>query len=141
MGLLDFNLSDVGGILTSAREAITGEKIKDPAEMAKIDLQLQQLENAAKSGQLAINLAEAKHPSIFVAGARPFIMWGCGFALLYASIFEPMARFVAQVMVGYTGDFPAIDTNLTMQVLLGLLGLGGMRSFDKHKGTDTKRVE
>ena len=141
MGLLDFNLSDVGGILTSAREAITGEKLKDPAEMAKIDLQLQQLENAAKSGQLAINLAEAKHPSIFVAGARPFIMWGCGFALLYASIFEPMARFVAQVMVGYTGDFPAIDTNLTMQVLLGLLGLGGMRSFDKHKGTDTKRVE
>ena len=141
MGLLDFNLSDVGGILTSAREAITGERIKDPTEMAKIDLQLQQLENAAKSGQLAINLEEAKHPSIFVAGARPFIMWGCGFALLYASIFEPMARFIAQVMFGYSGDFPVIDTTLTMQVLLGLLGLGGMRSYDKYKGVDTKRVE
>jgi len=141
MGLLDFNLSDVGGILTSAREAITGERIKDPTEMAKIDLQLQQLENAAKAGQLAINLEEAKHPSIFVAGARPFITWGCGFALLYASIFEPMARFIAQVMFGYSGAFPVIDTTLTMQVLLGLLGLGGMRSYDKQKGTDTKRVE
>jgi len=108
--------------------------------MARISLQLEQLENAAKAGQLAINLEEAKHPSIFVAGARPFIMWGCGFALLYASILEPMARFIAQVMVGYTGAFPVIDTSLTMQVLLGLLGLGGMRSLDKIKGTDTKQV-
>jgi len=140
MGLIDFSLSDVGGVITGLREAIVGEKIKDPAEMARIQVQLETLDHALKTGQLEINKAEAQNPHVFVAGARPFIIWGCGFALLYASIFEPMARFIAQVVVGYTGDFPAIDTNLTMQVLLGLLGLGGMRSFDKVKGVDTKRV-
>jgi len=138
MGLLDFNLSDVGGVITGIREAITGEKIKDPTEMAKVSLQLEALDNALKTGQLKINEAEAKSPRFFVAGARPFIMWGCGFGLLYAAIIEPIARFVAKVIFDYTGAFPVIDTSLTMQVLLGLLGLGGMRTYDKLKGTDTK---
>jgi len=139
MGLLDFNLSDVGGILTSAREAITGEKIKDPTEMAKVNLQLQALENALTTGQLKINEAEARSTNWFVAGGRPFIMWVCGFALLYATILEPFARFIAVLVYGYTGSFPVIDTNLTMQILLGLLGLGGMRSFEKYKGVHNER--
>jgi len=141
MGLVDFSLGDVGGIITGIREALTGERIKDPVEMAKVQLQLEQLEEAAKQGQLQINMAEAKHPSIFVAGARPFIMWGCGFALLYASLFEPLMRFVAVVMFDYTGDFPVLDTTMTTQVLLGLLGLAGMRSYDKTRGIDTKEIK
>jgi len=134
MGLIDFNLSDIGSLITSVRESWTGEKIKDPAAMAKINLQLEALDNALTTGQLKINEAEAKSTNWFVAGGRPFIMWVCGFALLYATILEPFARFVAKIMYGYTGAFPVIDTNLTMQILLGLLGLGGMRSFEKLKG-------
>jgi hypothetical protein len=141
MGLVNFSLGDVGGLVTGIREAITGEKIKDPVEMAKVQLQLEQLENAIQQGQLKINEAEAHHPSIFVAGARPFIMWGCGFALLYASMFEPLGRFFAVVVFGYSGAFPALDTTLTGQVLMGLLGLGVMRSHDKLKGTDTKKMK
>lgn len=140
MGLVDFSLGDIGNVIKGIREAITGEKIKDPVEMAKIQLQLEQLEQAVKLGQIEINKEEAKHPSVFVAGARPFIMWGCGFALLYASLFEPLMRFVAVVLFGYTGDFPELDTTMTTQVLLGLLGLGAYRSFDKMQGTDTKHV-
>lgn len=48
-------------------------------------------------------------------------------------------RFVA-AMVGYDGDFPVIDTNLNMQVLLGMLGIGGMRSYDKKQGTSTNNI-
>jgi len=140
MGLVDFSLGDIGNVITGIREAITGEKIKDPVEMAKVQLQLERLEQAVKLGQININIEEAKHPSIFVAGARPFIMWGCGFALLYASLFEPLMRFVAVVLFDYTGEFPTLDTTMTTQVLLGLLGLGAYRSFDKQKGTDTKRL-
>jgi len=137
MGLIDFSLDGVGGLLTSAREAITGEKIKDPTEMAKVALQLEQLEGALKQGHLKINEQEARNPRLFVAGWRPFIGWGCGFALLYASVFEPIMRFTA-VLMGYNGSFPVLDTSITMQVLLGILGLGAMRSHDKLKGTDTK---
>ena len=43
-------------------------------------------------------------------------------------------------MAGYTGEFPVLDTTLTMQALTGLLGFGAMRSFDKYKGSDTKRI-
>jgi len=84
------------------------------------------------NGQLEINKVEATHSSIFVAGWRPFIGWVCGLALLYAAIFEPMMRFVAK-MFGYVGEFPVIDTTLTMQVLLGMLGLVAARTREKEK--------
>lgn len=86
-------------------------------------------------GQLEVNKVEAASSSVFVAGGRPFVLWVCGFALAYASILEPMGRFAAAVMFGYTGAFPVIDTTITLQVLLGLLGLGAMRSYDKKKAS------
>ncbi len=84
-------------------------------------------------GQIEINKAEANHKSIFVAGWRPFVGWIGGLAFAYASILEPLMRFVATVS-GYDGEFPIIDTNMTMQVLLGMLGLGLMRSYEKKNG-------
>jgi hypothetical protein len=63
----------------------------------------------------------------------------CGFALLYAAILDPMARFVATVILKYVGPFPVIDTTITMQVLFGLLGLGGMRMYEKVKGAEGNR--
>ena len=140
MALMDFSLEGIGGMVTSVREAITGEKIKDPVEMAKVELQLQQLENALSTGQLEINKAEAQHPNIFIAGWRPFVGWIGGLSLAYIAIIEPIMRFVA-TLNGYTGGFPTIDTTITMQVLLAMLGIGGMRSFDKMRKTDTKKIK
>jgi len=140
MALVDFELKDVGGIFTSLREAITGKKIEDPAEMLRIGTILDKLQNAIMLGQIDINKIEAAHPSIFVSGWRPFVGWSCAFALCYVSILEPIMRFIAMVCFSYTGEFPAVDSVITMQVLLGMLGIGGMRTFDKLKGTDTKRV-
>jgi len=142
MGLLDCNVSDVGGILTSAREAITGEKIKDPTEMAKIDLQLQTLENALTTGQLRANEAEAKSGSFFVAGWRPMVGWVCGSALAYQFLLHPLIVW-GWVAFGNTIDTapPMVDGTALYPVLLGMLGIGGMRSFDKLKKTDTKAVD
>jgi len=141
MGLLDFNLSDVGGILTSAREAITGEKIKDPAEMAKVGVKLQQLENALITGQLSVNEAEANNPHVFVAGWRPFIGWVGGTALAYQFLLYPL---ITWAWVAYGNPIetapPAIDSSALYPVILGMLGIGGLRSLDKFNSTDTKRV-
>lgn len=90
------------------------------------------------TGQLDINKAEAGSSSMFVAGWRPFVGWICGMGLGYVAILEPVMRFLAQVMFHYSGGFPVIDTTLTMQVLLGMLGMGALRSFDKKNGTESK---
>ena len=63
----------------------------------------------------------------------------CGAGLAYAALVEPFARFAAKVWFGYIGDFPVIDTGLTMQILMGMLGLGAMRSLEKVKGAEGHR--
>jgi hypothetical protein len=116
--------------------------IPDPAarDAARLELlKLQQSgELAAMLAQTEINKVEAANASVFVSGARPFILWGCGAALLYAALFEPFMRFIAVVVFHYTGAFPVIDTTLTTQVLIGLLGLGGLRSYDKLNGVASR---
>ena len=108
---------------------------KAAAEKAKLEFaasqQSQEFQLALQ--QIVVNVEEAKHPSIFVSGWRPFVGWVCGSALAYVALLEPLARFVATVAFGYVGLFPAIDTDLTLQVLLGILGLGGLRTWEKQK--------
>ena len=110
----------------------------DPAQAAAAKLEMYKMQQSGElvqiTGQLEINKVEAASSSAFVAGARPFILWVCGFAFAYAAILEPIARFVATVVYQYSGAFPVIDTMLTLQVLGGLLGLGTLRSWDKKNG-------
>lgn len=84
--------------------------------------------------QLEINKEEAKSSSLFVAGWRPYIGWGCGTALLYSALVEPLMRWVAVVIFNYPGQFPILDNNLTLQVLFAMLGMGGYRTYEKIKG-------
>lgn len=88
--------------------------------------------------QLDINKLEAQSTSLFVSGWRPAIGWVCGVALTYAAVIEPLVRFVAVVGFGYVGAFPVLDTDITLQILLALLGLGGYRSIEKIKGVARK---
>ena len=90
------------------------------------------------ASQMDINKIEAQNPSLFVSGWRPFIGWVCGISLTYAAIIEPVSRFLAKVVFQYTSEFPVIDTTLTLQILLGLLGLAGMRSWEKKEGVASK---
>ena len=108
-------------------------------EKMKAELALMKELNKPHHLQALTNIKASSHSSVFVAGARPFVLWVCGFAFAYATIIEPILRFVA-TMAGYAGEFPVLDTTLTMQALTGLLGFGAMRSFDKYKGSDTKRI-
>ena len=117
----------------------------DPAAKAAAQLELLKMQQAGELAQLAAetdlaklqiqtNIEEAKSTNWWVAGWRPAIGWVCGAGLAYAALVEPFARFAAKVWFGYTGDFPVIDTDLTLQVMLGMLGLGAMRSAERIKG-------
>lgn len=142
---MGFDITGLGSLFDFGGKLI--DKIfPDPqkAQEAKIELfKLQQNGELAQlaadtdlaKGQLNVNLEEAKSTNWFVAGWRPACGWVGAAGLAYSAILEPLARFCATVLGGYTGAFPVIDTTITMQILFGLLGLGAMRSFDKKQGT------
>ena len=112
---------------------------KTEEDKAKLALEMQGLMNAQQLtiAQIQVNDDEAKSPNWFVSGWRPFIGWIGGIGLLYASTIEPIARFIA-VQNGYHGAFPTIDTSITLQVLMGMLGLGVMRTVEKIQGVAAK---
>ena len=136
--------------LFSAAESLIERFFPDPEKKAAAQLELlkmQQNGDLAKLAsetdlaklQLQVNVEEAKSTNWFVAGWRPGIGWVCGAGLAYAALIEPFARFAAKVWFGYVGDFPVIDTNLTMQILMGILGLGAYRTAEKIKGAEGNR--
>jgi len=83
--------------------------------------------------QAQANIEQAKHPSIFVSGARPAIMWVCCFALGWQFIFAPIFSWGLAIWHPVI-SLPALDTQSLMGILLSLLGLGGMRTAEKWKG-------
>lgn len=93
-------------------------------------------------GQLAINQKEAEHGSIFVAGWRPAIGWICGLALGWNYIAQPIFTWGVFLYGADLGDVPKLDTSELTTILLGMLGLGGLRTYEKRLGvarTGTKK--
>jgi len=78
--------------------------------------------------QIEVNQQEAAHKSLFVAGWRPFIGWTCGIAMANNFVLMPyLAAF-------FSLDVPVLDMGEMMPVLMGMLGLGAYRSYEKVKG-------
>jgi hypothetical protein len=102
-----------------------------------LKLQLQhEIETAmqnANLAQLEVNKVEATHKSIFVAGWRPFVGWVCGVAMSYHFILAPLLQF-GFALGGIDQDLPEFDFSQLSTVLMGMLGLGGLRTFEKMKG-------
>jgi len=108
---------------------------KEEKERAAREIEAKLAEHLAKIdiAQLEVNKQEAAHRSMFVAGWRPFVGWTCGLALFYTYVAQPVAMFV----MAQTGDLvqlPHLDLSTMMPVLLGMLGLGGLRTYEKFKG-------
>ena len=82
--------------------------------------------------QLEINAREAAHPSVFVAGWRPFFGWAGGFAFVYATIGQPVLAWWAAAK-GLPAP-PTLNLDLLWAVVTGMLGIGGLRSVEKIKG-------
>lgn len=90
--------------------------------------------------QINVNAEQAKSKSMFVAGSRPFIIWVCGFGLAFQYLLHPLFIWV-WAFGNLTGTAPPpMDMSVMMPLLLGLLGLGTMRSADKKNGVQTDRI-
>lgn len=116
LGLNNSGESSLGTFAKDLREAIKGKEI-DPEKA----LELIKIQNE-------VNKIEAQHRSIFVAGWRPFIGWVCGVALLYNFILRDIIAWLSPNIMP-----PALQMEHLLTVLLGMLGLGGLRTYEKLK--------
>ena len=82
--------------------------------------------------QLEVNKVESGHTSMFVAGWRPFVGWTCGIALCYHFVLQPFLVFLCYSF-GYQVELPVFNMQTLTTILMGMLGLGGLRSFEKVK--------
>ena len=115
---------------------------KNAAQKAKLEMEkeLTSAFNKANLAQIETNKVQAAHPSLFVAGARPSIMWICAFGLGWQFVFLPIAAWYIAV-TGQPIPLPEIETEGLMSLTLALLGLGGMRTFEKKNGTHRNNMK
>lgn len=112
LGKGDKGNTNLGGLALDIREAIKGKEM-DPQRLIEL--------------QAEINKVEAQNRSIFVSGWRPMVGWICAAAFGFHYIVMPL-------LIAYTDIDPVeFDTNSLFTVLMGMLGLGGLRTYEKLK--------
>jgi hypothetical protein len=135
-----------GDALSGIASVINAIRGKDPALAAK--LQEIQDENAAKlsqiqltqagaavQGQLAVNKQEAASAQWFVAGWRPAVGWVCACGVGVQFVFGPLATWISGLL-GHPVVVPSLDLSSLMALLTGMLGIGGLRTYEKIQGVN-----
>ena len=107
--------------------------VADKDLKAKLEHELKTASHSANLAQIDLNKQEAAHKSMFVAGWRPFVGWTCGVALAYHFVLSPILAFVL-VLAGVDTPMPEFEFSQLSTILMGMLGLGGLRSYEKMKG-------
>ncbi len=130
MAILSALIGPVTGILDKFVEdkdqkAQLAHEISTMADRHAQDLALAQIE---------VNKAEAASGSVWKGGWRPFVGWVCGTAFAYHFVIQPLAIFIVAAYGMEIPALPEFDMGQLMTVLMGMLGLGGLRSFEKSKG-------
>ena len=112
---------------------LIGRAIPDKNKRMELEASIKSQMIDLQKAQTEINLEQAKHPSIFVSGSRPAILWICALGLAWQFFLAPLMNW-AVVISGSTIQPPVINTEGLMTLTLSLLGLGGLRTAEKWKG-------
>ena len=125
--------SALGPILDGVLRLIPDKGARGEAK-EQFELQMLAAMTGLVQGQLAINQKEAEHGSIFVAGWRPFIGWVCGFGVAWQFVLSPIGTWIVVISGVDIPPIPVLDTGPLMTLMLGMLGLGGLRTYEKRLG-------
>lgn len=113
----------------------------DPAQAANAKLELIKLQQsgelATMTAQTDINKVEASSSSLFVSGWRPAIGWVCALALAYQYLLRPLSGSISAIFGVTIPPLPGLDDNL-WQLMMGMLGMGGLRTYEKTQGVASK---
>lgn len=118
-------LTSLIGPVTNILDKVIEDKDKKNAIAFELATMAEKHGQELAKGQLEVNKVEASHKSLFVSGWRPAIGWICGLSLLYSTILSPI--------LGIWFTVPPVDSSLLTTVLMGMLGLGAMRTVEKTK--------
>jgi len=137
------SLLGVGAIIESVGK-VAGDLITTEKERRQLDLEEKRIDQATDLAQIEVNKVEAASSSVFVAGWRPAIGWIGAAALAYQFLLYPMFLWVWTYLQG-TGWIPkelqpppVLKADELWVILSGILGIAGMRSFEKTKGVAAK---
>ena len=111
--------------------------VPDPAAKAKAEAELRADLMASDRAQMEVNKAEAASGSVFVAGWRPAIGWVCAAAVAYTYLLVPVGMWLSFLVGKPIAKPPVLDANL-WELMFAMLGLGGLRTFEKIKGVASK---
>jgi hypothetical protein len=114
--------------------------VEDKDLKRKLESELKSQIISLDLAQAQANIEQAKHSSVFIAGARPAIMWICAFGLGWQFVFQPITVWLFAVL-GSNLVLPVLETEGLMPLTLSLLGLGSMRSFEKYKGIQRNNMK
>jgi Holin of 3TMs, for gene-transfer release len=128
----------VAGAFSGIVKPVLDKFIPDAKDRLEAENMIMKGAMALDMAQIEVNKTEAANPNIFVSGWRPFIGWVCGVSFGYSVIGYTFLNWVLAVYATYVGHpiplLPQPDTTMTMELLLAMLGLGGMRTYEKLKG-------
>jgi hypothetical protein len=104
-------------------------------QKAKQEIEKALIDNAAKINltQAETNKIEASHRSVFVSGWRPFLGWCSGFGFAWVFVVSPVAQWMLALQ-GINLVLPQLQTDVLMELTLAMLGLAGLRTWEKSKG-------
>lgn len=124
------SIGTIGGtILKLVEKLIPDQDVRDQILLHEHTYEdIKDLQIALK--QLEVNREEAKSRSLFVSGWRPFVGWMCAIAFCYHVLVVPLVVFVASI-IGHAIPLPSFDIGMLSNILMGMLGLGMMRSYEK----------
>ena len=128
-GIVDSAGKVLDELFTSNEEETQGK-----IALKKLDLEFAKLEDASNARQAKITETEARHSSIFVAGARPFILWICGIALFWHFMLHDILAWITKISGSDITPPILAGTESLISLVVSLLGLGGMRALEKWKG-------
>jgi len=133
----------IGDIINSVKDVVS-EVVVDKDKRDQVNLELRRIEDQAQarldehvSNQIEVNKVEAASSSVFVAGWRPAVGWIGAAGLGWTVLLQPMVSWTASVVFRYEGAFPVVNSDILLYTLGGMLGIGGMRTFEKYKGVAT----
>lgn len=133
------NLFGIGTVIESVGK-IASDLITTDKERLELALREKELDQRLDLAQIGVNTAEAQHPSIFVAGARPAILWVGAVAMAWTYIVHPMLVWgwallqAANLIPAGLTPPPTLEADTLWVIVSGILGLGGFRTFEKAKG-------
>lgn len=126
---------------------LVGKAVVDKDKKRELEFKLEELRDKANDrfheanmGQIEVNKIEAKHSSVFVAGWRPAVGWTGAAGFAYASVVQPVGNWLARVVGGYQGELPVLDTTMLMTILLGILGLGAARTYERVQNVERNKL-